>query len=57
MIILKLIFLSNEEEPLTIDADLLKTLVKETSYASTNEKRPILTGVNIKFNNNNLQAV
>lgn len=51
-------FLSNEEEPLTIDADLLKTLVKETSYAaSTNEKRPILTGVNIKFNNNNLLAV
>lgn len=51
-------FLSNDKEPLTIDADLLKTIIKETSYAaSTSEKRPILTGVNFKFNDNNLLVV
>lgn len=51
-------FLSKDEEPLVIDADLLKTIIKETSYAaSTSEKRPILTGVNLKYSDNNLLAV
>src|SRR5690625_1576694 len=51
-------FLSKDEEPLVIDADLLKTLFRSTSYAaSTSEKRPILTGVNLKYSDNNLLAV
>ena len=51
-------FLSNDREPLTIDSELLKTIIKETSYAaSTSEKRPILTGVNLKYNDNNLLVV
>src|SRR5690554_4593993 len=33
-------FLDNNQEPLVIDADLLKTIIKETSYAvATSEKR------------------
>lgn len=51
-------FLTNVTEPLTIDVELLKSIIRETSYAaSTNEKRPILTGVNFKFNNNELHVV
>lgn len=51
-------FLSNDTEPLIIDAKLLKTIIKETSYAaSSSEKRPILTGVNLKYKNNELLAV
>jgi len=51
-------FLDNNQEPLVIDADLLKTIIKETSYAvATSEKRPILTGVNLKYNDNNLLVV
>jgi len=51
-------FLSNDREPLVIDADLLKTIIKETSYAaSTSEKRPILTGVNLKYSDSNLLVV
>lgn len=51
-------FLSNDREPLIIDADLLKTIIKETSYAaSTSEKRPILTGVNLKYSDSNLLVV
>lgn len=51
-------FLDGTTEPLVIDANLLKTIIKETSYASaTSEKRPILTGVNFKYTDNNLYVV
>jgi len=37
------------ENPLTIDADVLKGVIKETVFATaTSEKKPILTGVNLK---------
>lgn len=51
-------FLDRTNEPLTIDANLLKTIIKETSYAAAvSEKRPILTGVNFKYVDNNLYVV
>ena len=37
------------ENPLTIEASVLKSLIKETVFATaSNEKKPILTGVNFK---------
>ncbi|MBR6072107.1 MAG: DNA polymerase III subunit beta [Acholeplasmatales bacterium] len=37
------------EDPLTIESDLLKELIKSTAFATAqNEKKPILTGVNFK---------
>lgn len=43
---------------LTLNHQLLKTIIKETSFATaTSEKRPILTGVNLKFENNKLLCV
>lgn len=47
-----------EENSFSIPSDLLKTLIKQTVFAiSTSETRPILTGVNWTFNNNELIAV
>lgn len=43
---------------LLLDSQMLKTLIKETSFATAiNEKRPILTGVNFKLENQVLYAV
>ena len=51
-------FLDGTTEPLIIDSELLKTIIRETSYASAlSEKRPILTGVNFKYSENNLYVV
>lgn len=51
-------FLDGTTEPLIIDSELLKTIIRETSYASAlSEKRPILTGVNFKYSDNNLYVV
>lgn len=51
-------FLMIDDEPLVIDSDLLKTIIKETSYAAaSSEKRPILTGVNLNFFDNHLEVV
>lgn len=51
-------FLIIDEEPLIIDSDLLKTIIKETSYAAaSSEKRPILTGVNLNFFDNHLEVI
>ncbi|MDY0277238.1 MAG: DNA polymerase III subunit beta [Acholeplasma sp.] len=51
-------FLNETSEPLIIDANLLKNIIRETSYAAADsEKRPILTGVNFKYNDNNLYMV
>ncbi|MCU9613488.1 DNA polymerase III subunit beta [Caldibacillus lycopersici] len=47
-----------EEKSYTMPTDLLKTLIKQTVFAvSTSETRPILTGVNWTFANNELTAV
>lgn len=41
----------NLDNPLTIDVSLLKSIIKETNFAtSTSERRPILTGVNLSYN-------
>lgn len=48
----------NTSKSLLLDGQLLKTLIKETSFATaTNEKRPILTGVNLKLVNQTLYAI
>lgn len=51
-------FLDESSEPLVIDANKLKDIIKETNYATaSSEKRPILTGVNFKYNNDKLYLV
>lgn len=43
------------EDPLTLESDLLKELIKSTAFATAqNEKKPILTGVNFKNTNGEL---
>lgn len=45
------------ENPLTIEADVLKSLIKETVFATAStEKKPILTGVNFKHTSGKLVA-
>lgn len=46
-------------EPIVFDARTLKSIIRETNYATSQyEKRPILTGVNFKFNDDgNLYCV
>ncbi len=45
-------------KPLILDSKLVKQLVRETAYAaSTSEKRPILTGVNLKYSKGVLTAI
>ena len=46
------------DNPLIIDSKLLKTIIRETNYAtSLSEKRPILTGVNFKNDEEKLMCV
>lgn len=46
------------KDPIIFDSQLIKTIIKETNYAtSTSEKRPILTGVNFNYKDNNLNCV
>ena len=43
------------KQPLVLDSEIIKTIIKETNYAAANtEKRPILTGVNFLHENNQL---
>lgn len=43
------------KQPLILDSEIIKTIIKETNYAAANtEKRPILTGVNFQYENNQL---
>lgn len=45
-------------EPITIKAEVLKNLINVTSYAiSTQEVRPLLTGLNIKITGDNLECI
>ncbi len=47
-----------EENPLVINSNLLKSIIKETCFAtSQSEKKPILTGVNFKYENNVLKCI
>lgn len=50
--------LDESKEPITIGADTLKSIINETSYAvSTQEVRPLLTGINLKINGDLLEAI
>lgn len=45
-------------EPVILSSDMIKEIIKETNFATAdNEKRPILTGVNFKYQDNHLYAV
>lgn len=46
------------DDPIVLDSQLIKTIIKETNYATAvSEKRPILTGVNFKYFDNHLYCV
>ncbi len=46
------------ENPLVLPAERVKTLIKQTSFATaTSEKKPILTGVHLKLDGTKLTAV
>ncbi|MGL4335911.1 MAG: DNA polymerase III subunit beta [Turicibacter sp.] len=45
-------------EPLHIDKQLLKTIIRQTVFSTaTGENRPVLTGVNLRYENNELMCV
>ena len=46
------------ETPINIDGMLLKQIINQTAFAiSTQESRPLLTGVNFKINGNNFDCI
>ena len=46
------------DKPLVLSAKNLRSIIRETAYAtSSNEKRPILTGVSLKYADNKLMAI
>lgn len=46
------------QDPLKVEASLIKSIIKETGFAtSKSERRPIFTGVNLKLVNNELTCV
>ena len=50
--------LDESKEPITISSNDLKALINETSYAvSTQEVRPLLTGINLKINGDMLECI
>lgn len=50
--------LNTLDNPITLSNNVLKTIINQTSFAvSSQESRPILTGVNFKINNNILECV
>ena len=49
--------LENSEEPIKIDKKVFKNIINQTIFAtSTQESRPVLTGVNFKFYDNKLEC-
>ena len=49
--------LENSEEPIKIDKKIFKNIINQTIFAtSTQESRPVLTGVNFKFYDNKLEC-
>ncbi|MBE6156612.1 MAG: DNA polymerase III subunit beta [Firmicutes bacterium] len=52
------ISLEESKEPISIKADTLKSIINETSYAvSTQEVRPLLTGINLKITGDMLECI
>ena len=52
------ISLEEGKEPIKIKAETLKEIINETSYAvSTQEVRPLLTGINLKILGDNLECI
>jgi len=50
--------LDESKDPVTIKASQLKSIINETSYAvSTQEVRPLLTGINLKINGDMLECI
>lgn len=50
--------LDDGKEPIVLNAEILKNLINVTSYAiSTQEVRPLLTGLNIKITGDNLECI
>lgn len=50
--------LEESKNPIVLRSSILKNIVSQTFFAtSQNESRPILTGINFKFNNGILEAV
>ena len=50
--------LINHKDPIKIKADVLKNVINQTSFAlSTQELRPILTGLNVKINGDILECI
>lgn len=46
------------DKPIVLDGQLFKTIIKETNVTTaTSEKRPVLTGVNFKYEDNHLECV
>lgn len=52
------ISLDESKEPITIKSETLKKIINETSYAvSTQEVRPLLTGINLKITGDMLECI
>jgi len=52
------IILEESNNPVIIQSDLLKSLIKQTIFAvSLQESRPLLTGINLKINDDKLEVV
>lgn len=46
------------QNPLTLDVNILKSIIKETNFAaSQSERRPILTGLNLNYDGSNLKCI
>ncbi|MFA5474121.1 MAG: DNA polymerase III subunit beta [Acholeplasmataceae bacterium] len=46
------------DEPISLDSQLFKSIIRETNFATAvSEKRPILTGVNFKYEDSTLYCV
>ncbi len=53
-----IIKLEESKEPITLDAEELKTIINQTSFAISNQElRPLLTGINFKINGDLLECV
>ena len=52
------IILEDSSNPIKINSDLLKSMIKQTIFAvSLQESRPLLTGLNLKINENRMEVV
>ena len=52
------IILEDSQNPITINSDTLKNVIRQTIFAvSLQESRPLLTGINIKINKNIMEVV